>query len=287
MTLMRPPKYLALYRRLSNDASGYWAGSENNYDLRMDSLTGCPNEVMLGIAEISALAQWKAQEQSKGHLSMRELVRRADAIEQQLRVYSSPASFAPVDQAPLHPSLPGAAGVDYNAISPILPMSMSSPIPANTTIPFPTENMRRVVARIFREAAVLYLHTVLNEPRPGTYLFFSILKKKQRELIWACYLGVPEIKTSVDAIIQLFGQLPASEVDRSLVFPICLAGCLTDDRGRKELLKARLQAQDENLGNILQARALMETVWRRRDIEGGSIDWRKIMQSDGLNLLLI
>jgi hypothetical protein len=98
---------------------------------------------------------------------------------------------------------------------------------------------------------------------------------------------VPEISTSVDAIIQLFNQLPSSEVDRSLVFPLCLAGCLTDDRTRRDLLKARLQAQDENIGNILQVRGLMEAVWRRRDFSGGAIDWRDIMRNDGLNVLLV
>jgi len=229
----------------------------------MDSLTGCPDEVMLGMAEVSALAHWKAQEQQNGSLSMRELIRRGDAIEQQLRAHTGPEFFAGIDQAPLHPSLPGAAGVDY--ISPTLHASLSLPQSNHTTIPFPSEDMRRLVAGIFREAVILYLHTVLSDPIPG----------------------VPEISTSVDAIIQLFNQLPSSEVDRSLVFPLCLAGCLTDDRTRRDLLKARLQAQDENIGNILQVRGLMEAVWRRRDFSGGAIDWRDIMRNDGLNVLLV
>jgi hypothetical protein len=101
------------------------------------------------------------------------------------------------------------------------------------------------------------------------------------------FSGVPEITSSVDAIIKLFSRLPPSEVDRSLVFPLCLAGCMTDNRARRELVKSRLQGQDENLGNILQARALMETVWRRRDVSGGAVDWREIMHNDGLNLLLL
>jgi hypothetical protein len=100
-------------------------------------------------------------------------------------------------------------------------------------------------------------------------------------------VGVPEITSSVDGIIKLFGRLPPSELDRSLVFPLCITGCMTDNRARRDLLKGRLQAQDENLGNILQARALMEAVWRRRDVGGGAVDWRKIMHDDSLNLLLV
>jgi Fungal specific transcription factor domain len=91
----------------------------------------------------------------------------------------------------------------------------------------------------------------------------------------------------VDVMVKLLTRLPPSEVDRSLVFPLCLAGCMTDNRARRELMKGRLQAQDENIGNILQARALMEAVWRRRDGGGSIVDWREMLRNDGLNLLLL
>ncbi|GBE84085.1 hypothetical protein SCP_0600630 [Sparassis crispa] len=51
----------------------------------MGTPTGCPDEAVLATAEISALAHWKAAEQRSGSFSMRELVRRRDLIEQQLR----------------------------------------------------------------------------------------------------------------------------------------------------------------------------------------------------------
>lgn len=173
---MRPPRYLALYRRLFGSISAYWPctgqSPEDAYDLRMDSLAGCPDEVMLGIAEVSALAHWKAQEQQNGSLSMRELIRRGDVIEQQLRAAhanTGPDFFSEIDQAPLHPSLPGAAGVDYNAVSPTAmhAHTSSSPQLSHTIVPFPTEDMRRLVAEIFREAVILYLHMVLSDPVPG------------------------------------------------------------------------------------------------------------------------
>jgi hypothetical protein len=88
-------------------------------------------------------------------------------------------------------------------------------------------------------------------------------------------------------MVKLLTRLPPSEVDRSLVFPLCLAGCMTDNRARRDLMKGRLQAQDENIGNILQARALVEAVWRQRDGGGGIVDWREMLRNDGLNLLLL
>jgi len=285
---MRPPKFLPLYRRLFGNSSDFWAGSGHNhgdsYELRMDSLTGCPDEVVLGIAEVSALAHWKAQEQQNGCLSMRELIRRGDAIEQQLRTHTEPELFVEVDQAPMHPSLPGT-NVDYAGASSM--PALSSAQSANTATPFPSEEMRRVVAGIFRETAILFLHTVLSDSVPGTYQISSQTSYAETHCLMSRYAGVPEITASVDESIKLFSHLPPSEVDRSLVFPLCLTGCMTDNRARRDLLKGRLQAQDENIGNILQARALMEAVWRHRDVGGGVADWREIMHNDGLNLLLL
>ena len=98
---------------------------------------------------------------------------------------------------------------------------------------------------------------------------------------------MPEISESVGTVMQLLNQLPPSELDRSMVFPICLAGCMTDDPARRDVLKARLQAQEQNIGNLLQTRAVMEAVWQKRDAHGGVIDWRETMRDHNLNLLLV
>jgi Fungal specific transcription factor domain len=133
----------------------------------MERLTGIPDEVLLAIAEVSSLAAWKAQEIRNGSLSVRELIRRGDDIEQQLRQHSiEPANFfAERDQVPLHPSLP-SMGVQ----------GTSSSCPSSSgTRPFPDEEMRRVVARLFREAVVLYLHTVLSDSNPGPLAYPSLI----------------------------------------------------------------------------------------------------------------
>jgi len=87
--------------------------------------------------------------------------------------------------------------------------------------------------------------------------------------------------------MRLMNQLPASEVDRSLIFPICIAGCLTDDPMNRSTLSGRLQGQDQSIGNLLQTRAVMETVWQKRDSHGGTVDWREILREQGRNLLLV
>jgi len=138
LTLQRPPKYFALYKRLLGD-QGYW---EDGLDL--GSLTGCPDAAMLAIAEVSALSHWKVAEQRKGCLSVRELIRRGDDIEQRLR---QEFSFSvQTNSTPLHPALTQNGLHTGNAL---------------------TENIRRLLSKIFRESALLYLYTVLNEPHPG------------------------------------------------------------------------------------------------------------------------
>jgi len=250
ITTMRAPKYLSLYLRLFGRTGVYWSASQlndDNLDLRTDFQSGCPDEVMLAIGEVSALAEWKASELRNGCLSVRELIRRGDDIEQQLRQHhSDSASSAEVDQVPLHPNLPQLSEPGHAA-------------------QFPNDDMRRLTASIFREAVILYLHTVLSDANPA----------------------VPEISASVGAIMQLMNQLPASDVDRSLVFPICIAGCLTDDPVHRNTLSGRLQARDQSIGNLLHTRAVVETVWQKRDAHGTTVDWRETLRERGRNLLLV
>jgi len=151
---MRAPKYLGLYRRLFGHTGVYWSASqltEDNVDLRTDFQSGCPDEVMIAIGEVSELAEWKTTELRKGSLSVRELIRRGDDIEHQLRQQPDCKFSAHVGQVPLHPNLPQLSDAGHTA-------------------QFPNEEMRRLTANIFREAVFLYLHSVLSDANPGTYL---------------------------------------------------------------------------------------------------------------------
>ncbi|KAK0450208.1 fungal-specific transcription factor domain-containing protein [Armillaria borealis] len=239
-TLMKQPKYLALYKCLLGDQNGFWGRG-----LHMENLTGCPDEAMLALAEISGLAHWKTSEQAKGSLSFRELVRRGDDIEQRLRNRQrEPSNFG--EQTPLHPNLMQTAMSDAGAIS------------------YPDEVMQ-LVGNLFRESALLYLHTIINEDNPA----------------------VPEITASVNTITQLLHQLAPSEIDRTLVFPVCLAGCMTDNSSHRDFLKSRLQSQDESIGNLLRTRLVMEAVWQKRDTRGGPSEWIETLRERCPNLLLI
>lgn len=91
----------------------------------------------------------------------------------------------------------------------------------------------------------------------------------------------------VNATMQALNKLALSEVDRGLVFPICVAGCLADLPEQREFFKQRLDTQASTLGNLGQTRRLMEMVWRTRDNQGGVVDWRNTMSEIGISLLVI
>jgi Fungal specific transcription factor domain len=121
----------------------------------MDVLTGCPDEAILAIAEISALAHWKVTEQRRRTLSVRELIRRGDGIEQRLRRHQKdlPCDDG-LDQTPLHPNL----------------VQHTSAVTVPGAAHFPSDNVLRQICSIFRESAMLYLQTVLSNAVPGAYL---------------------------------------------------------------------------------------------------------------------
>ncbi|KZW02896.1 hypothetical protein EXIGLDRAFT_730989 [Exidia glandulosa HHB12029] len=297
------PRFLEVYRRLFRGVEGYWSSSiglEHN-KLRMDGLMGCPDEVMLTIAEAANLANWADRKRSEGKLSVRELVARADAIERELRTQealrafetsSSRTDFNEFDRLLREPlpehetgshissasssasSVP-SPGSNFVSVSPMASMpgsNLASPMPPVPPLPTPSlpqptqeDEMRAQVSKVFRESAILYLYTVMSGPHPR----------------------VPEIVDAVASIIESLKVLPASQYDRSLVFPICIAGCMTDDLGHREFLRNRLLAQDPTVGNVAEARMVMEAVWQRRDKFNMNAHWLDVMKELGYNLLLV
>ncbi|KAG7089213.1 hypothetical protein E1B28_010915 [Marasmius oreades] len=239
VTLLRPPKYFNLYQRLllMDNSNSLQPGG-----MQMEALSGCPDEAWLAIAEVSMLTSWKELEERKGSLSLRELVIRGDDIERWLRVHI------------------GTTTTSWNT-DPLPPKHMYR---ANVETTLLTDEVREVIANIFRETALLYLHTVVQGPS---------------------FTG-REVRSSVDNIFRMMRQLEPSEADRTLIFPICLAGCMSDDSTHRDFFKGRLRAHDETIGNFMKVRLLMEGVWQRRDV-GELVDWREEMRDRSFNLLLI
>ncbi|KAI0671466.1 fungal-specific transcription factor domain-containing protein [Trametes maxima] len=282
VTLKQPPRFLSLYKRLFGGGAGFWATNASPRtgaaELRMDALTGCPDEALLAIAEISALAHWKAQELQAGSLSVRELIRRGDVIEKELR---ERATGMRSDENEFQGQPVALAGLDMGVAPAGLPMSMGlaqvqpGMSGASRSPRAPVDRNKHIVGEMFREAAVLYLHTVLSDSLPG----------------------VPEIINNVDQMMKLLNELPPSAYDRSLTFPLFLAGSMTNNQMMREVVKHRFFMQDATMGNILLAQTMLEQIWMHRAAvmrahQAGERtvplgDWRDSLRMQWASLLLV
>ncbi|KZV61004.1 hypothetical protein PENSPDRAFT_593396 [Peniophora sp. CONT] len=158
------------------------------------------------------------------------------------------------------------------ARSPVLPSTVLAGMP-----PTPAEELRirrRLTANIFRATAKVYLHATVSGDRPR----------------------VPEIRAGVGEALAALNAVPAarsalaSSVLRSVVFGICLTGCLTDDYRERQIVLQRLDRErEEGVGNCDEARRVMELVWQRRDAGQEEVSWRGVVYElgGGETLLLV
>ncbi|KAH9856610.1 fungal-specific transcription factor domain-containing protein [Lenzites betulinus] len=279
ITLKQPPRFLSMYKRLFGGSSGFWGNhaaaglSGQHTELRMDAITGCPDDAILALAEVSALAHWKATELANGSLSMRELIRRGDIIEKELR---ERASGVRGEEDEYHGQGTPLPGMDMGVAPAGLPMAMgmSGVQPgmsgASRSPRGPVDTTKHVIGEMFRESAILYLHTVLSDSSPG----------------------VPEIIHSVEQMMKLLNELPPSVYDRTLVLPLFLTGSLTNNQMMREVVKHRFFMQDATMGNILLAQTVMEQIWHHRENANRlprpiAVDWRDDLRMQWASLLLV
>ncbi|KAB5596083.1 Transcription factor [Ceratobasidium theobromae] len=258
ISLCKSPRFLKLYRRLLQPTTLAGQG------LQLENVMGCADGIMLCLAEIAHLAHWKSTQQAAGSLSMPELVRRGLVIEKDLR-REGYALYRSQDGPSMWGSVPPrATNVDLPAGIRLGQSPPSSPPLPNAVLD--GSQLRRLVSDIFREAAILYLHTELSELAPQ----------------------VPEIMRAVIDTVEALQKLPPSEYDRSLVFPLALVGCATDDPDMREYVRGRIKQLSSAVGNCATAGELIEHVWKRRDDSPGLVlGWRDAMQEINTTILLV
>jgi hypothetical protein len=309
VTEVRKPQFMDVYRELFNaarftvvdeDVNGHGSsnGNANNGNgldnlsktpieddlasttangFSMLSIMGCDNRTFLAIAEISEFAAWKEEELRKGRLSVPELVMRGKQLEEQffprggMGVFGGDALDGDAFALDGDAFSFGAAGSEDSTMS---EAALASP-----------KVRRSYTARIFRAAAKLYLHTIISDDQP----LCSEIEDGVHEVIRA-------LKRS-----PLLVQNPSSEVAgsivRSVVFPICIAGSMSDKKEEQEYLSSLLESQSE-AGNCAEVLKAMRSVWdqrRRRQTQhrgrhagraATMVSWRDVVQQNGLLLLV-
>ena len=223
-------------------------------ELSMIPVMGCENHILLALAEISELSHWKEMQTRTGCLSMPKLVQRGIEIEQKYLQRTCNGMF------PQDPYLAPPAGTTY------------ADREAREVF-----QRRKLTNDVFRASARVYLHTVLSGDYPSS----------------------PEISAAVTETIECLKRVPQANnlslsrsVVRSVVFGICICGCLTDQPSQQAFLRELLEQQEvEVVGNVMAVRRLMEDVWRRRATAEGkktwTVNWREVMFESGRELLLV
>jgi hypothetical protein len=105
----------------------------------------------------------------------------------------------------------------------------------------------------------------------------------------SAHIGVPEIQTSVNNILNLLKHMPLGKLDLGLVLPLAFAGFMTDAPTARDIVQKRLRqvASVCASANVRQIESVMLEVWARRDSGQREVEWREVMQERGLTLLMI
>lgn len=103
------------------------------------------------------------------------------------------------------------------------------------------------------------------------------------------HLGVPEIQSSVNNILNLIRHLPLGKLDLGLVLPLAFAGFMADAPAARDTIHKRLLhiASVYGSANVRQMECILTQVWARRDAGQRDVEWREVMQERGLTLLMI
>ena len=306
VTEIREPYFLRYYQELfgKKRIEGVEEVEENQDSFSMLKDWGCENTIFLALAEISALASWKEEQMQKGRLSNVELIRRGIAIEKtldsQIGSERQGQRFGRPGPGRREERGPGASvdyvNTEYGGILSNRDMQYGSinmlrgggeggcvndaaytSAGTSDSGRYAQDNLvnrRRLSADIFRASARLYLHTVLSGDHPN----------------------VEEIAAGVGEVMEAVRRVPWSadtktlhgSVVRSTVFPICLAGCMTNNKDERDMLQTVLEREGGGAGNCVEVLGVMKEVWRLRDENmSKEVKWREILRERRVSLLLV
>jgi hypothetical protein len=189
--------------------------------IRLSTIVGCQNSVILAIGKIVTLDTWKKSMKRSGTFSMPALIERAAIISAALA-----STLAAVDSNTALQQPEDSINLPFQSYS----VRRNASAPSNTT------------TRIWAHAAQAYLDVVVSG--------------------WQ--LSNAEVKSNVSSILELFNNVPSNHL-RTLVWPLCVAGCLASadqEQSFRDLFSGKKKL--ELIGSLNEVQQVMETVWENR-----------------------
>ncbi|KIM98595.1 hypothetical protein OIDMADRAFT_147066 [Oidiodendron maius Zn] len=216
----------------------------------LETIVGCQNWVLLQIGEIAVLDAWKQQCKRAGNLDVMELVRRATAIKASLEAHLRSLETDPVIVPNEGSSLLDVLTTDY---------WQQSKIPASQS---------PLVTRVWAHAALVYLFVVVSGWQPASV----------------------DVRYHIGHIVELLtSQISPPELLRTMVWPFCVAGCLTELPQEADHLRGIVKALQPPsvFGTVHKALEIMENVWHNRIVgDVASCDLATCFRSQGCLVLL-
>ncbi|RMJ08256.1 hypothetical protein CDV36_012126 [Fusarium kuroshium] len=222
--------------------------------LFMEEYIGLQNWVVQMIGDIAALDAWKKEQRKANSLSMTELVQRGKVMEDAIK---GGLSVLEAQFASCSPT-----------IDPILNRVVAEPAPLSKMPDSKAKEAPGLAINniIWLQAAHTYLHVVISGWQPSC----------------------PEIRCSVSRMTSLLMDLPTNTCLRTLVWPFCIAGCLSppEDEDKYRAMIERMGPLSV-FGTAREALEVMEKVWAQRDQIDESWDVAKCLRILGHGVLLI
>ncbi|KAK4156159.1 fungal-specific transcription factor domain-containing protein [Chaetomidium leptoderma] len=240
--LQQPPRLQQwrqhLLQSLDEEARKHLPDSEKEHTIphiNLVGVVGVENWVIISIGEIAALDSWKKEMKRLGSLSVAELVARASAIEQRIRL-----SFQEFEEACAEQD--GSGSVD--GPQHLLQYFAGSFSPT-------TMHGTALNTRIWAHATISYLNIVVSGWQPSS----------------------PEIRVSVTQTIEMLLSLPTHDCLRTLVWPFTVTGCLAAP-DQEQIFRDMFAGMGplRVFGATTQGFAIMEKVWKLR-ADGNQDQW--------------
>jgi len=225
------------------------------------NVAGFQNWIATIIGEIGALREWKSQAEKERNFSFWTLFERGDAIRKRLgeRILAL--------RAEISQTLPAFDGTQVDAAATYLVMADPA---------LHAQAVRRAITLVFAHAAQVYLYCTTSKSNAA----------------------LDEIICSVAATASALQDLRAicdGQVLRSLVWPICIAGCMASGLTLQNFFQSLIEGLGEEahvFGNSRNVLKVMQTCWARRaagtiDPKGSYCDWMTAMELTGQRILLV
>lgn len=218
--------------------------------LFMEEFVGLHNWVVQILGDVAALDAWKKEQKKKNSLSINELVQRGKIMEDAIKGGLSMVEAQAQLPVPLHD----------------IGMYLVSNHVQNNDTKTKQAPAVAVNSLIWLQAALTYLYVVISGWQPSC----------------------PEIRCSVARMTELLTTLPSDTCLRTLVWPFCIAGCLSppEDEDKYREMVERM-GPISVFGTVREALEIMEKVWSKRDQIDESWDMAKCLQILGHGVLLI